>query len=194
MRYKTIYIDPPWPERGGGKIKRGSDRHYELMTIKQIIGLPVSSFAEETCHLYLWATNNYLQDAFKAMAEWGFKYKTTITWVKDRIGLGQYFRGMTEHCLFGVKGNLPCKIIDGRRQQGRTVIIAPKTKHSEKPEEMRKMIEMVSYGPYIELFARKKVPGWDVWGNEVENDIELMQLSLFLERGGGLCKRDMVTG
>ena len=118
----------------------------------------------------------YLPDALKVMVAWGFKYKTTITWEKDRIGLGQYFRGMTEHCLFGVKGNLPYKIIDGKRQQGRTVIIAPKTKHSEKPEEMRKMIETVSYGPYIELFARKQTPGWAVWGNQIE---KVNQLSLF---------------
>jgi len=167
-KYKTIYADPPWPERGGGKIKRGADRHYKLMTVKQILELPVSSIAEDNCHLYLWTTNNYLPDALNVMVAWGFKYKTTITWEKDRIGLGQYFRGMTEHCLFGVKGNLPYKIIDDKRQQGRTIIIAPRGRHSEKPEEMRKMIETVSYGPYIELFARKLRPGWDSWGNEVQ--------------------------
>jgi len=148
------------------------------MTVKEIMEMQVSSIAEGDCHLYLWTTNNYLPDALKVMAVWGFKYKTTITWEKDRIGLGQYFRGMTEHCLFGVKGSLPYKIIDGKRQQGRTVIIAPKTRHSEKPEEMRQMIETVSYGPYIELFARKKVDKWDVWGNGV-NDGCCKQLSLF---------------
>jgi N6-adenosine-specific RNA methylase IME4 len=175
-KYKTIYADPPWPERGGGKIKRGADRHYELMTVKDIAALPVPDIADDNCHLYLWTTNNYLPDALKVIAAWGFSYKTTITWEKDRIGLGQYFRGMTEHCLFGVKGNLPYKIIDGKRQQGKTVIIAPKTKHSEKPEEMRKMIETVSYGPYIELFARKQTPGWTVWGNQIQ---ENKQVSLF---------------
>lgn len=138
------------------------------MTVKQIAELPVPKITEDNCHLYLWTTNNYLPDALDVMEAWGFKYKTCITWVKDRIGLGQYFRGITEHCLFGVKGNLPYKIIDGKRQQGKTVIMAPKTRHSEKPEEMRRMIETVSYGPYIELFARKRVPGWDVWGHEVE--------------------------
>jgi len=166
------------PRGGGGKIKRGADRHYELMTVKQIIELPVSSIAENNSHLYLWTTNNYLPDALKVMAAWGFKYKTTITWEKDRIGLGQYYRGMTEHCLFGVKGNLPYKIIDGKRQQGKTVIVAPKTKHSEKPEEMRQMIETVSYGPFIELFARKRVNGWDSWGNQID-DTKCDQLSLF---------------
>lgn len=173
MKYKTIYADPPWPEYGGGRIKRGADKHYSLMTVKEIMFLPVQNIADENCHLYLWTTNNYLPYALEVMKAWGFKYKTTITWVKDRIGLGQYYRGITEHCLFGVKGNLPYKIIEGKRQQGKTVIIAPKTRHSEKPEEMRDMIEKVSYPPYIELFARQEVIGWDVWGNEVKSNIEL---------------------
>lgn len=165
-KYKTIYADPPWPEYGGGKIKRGADRHYSLMSVKDIIALPVTDIAEENAHLYLWTTNNYLEDAFSVMRAWGFKYKTTITWGKDRIGLGQYFRGQTEHCLFGVRGKLPYKIEDGKRQQGTTLILAPRREHSQKPSEMRKMIEKVSYAPRIELFARETFPGWDCWGNE----------------------------
>jgi N6-adenosine-specific RNA methylase IME4 len=107
------------------------------------------------------------------MDAWGFRYVTMITWVKDRIGLGQYFRGITEHCLFGVRGNLPYKIIDGKRQQGITAINAPKTIHSAKPEELRTMIEKVSYPPYVELFARTKVDKWYAWGNEINSDIIL---------------------
>jgi N6-adenosine-specific RNA methylase IME4 len=166
-KYKTIYADPPWNETGGGKIKRGADAHYELMKTKDIIALPVQEIAEENCHLYLWVTNNHLIDGLEVMKAWGFRYVTKITWMKDSIGLGQYYRGLTEDCLFGVKGNLPYKIIDGKRQQGKTGFYAPKTIHSEKPVEMRKMIERVSYEPKIELFARQKVEGWDCWGNEV---------------------------
>jgi N6-adenosine-specific RNA methylase IME4 len=166
-KYKTIYADPPWNETGGGKIKRGADAHYKLMKTKDIIALPVQEIAEENCHLYLWVTNNHLMDGLEVMKAWGFRYVTKITWMKDSIGLGQYYRGLTEDCLFGVKGNLPYKIIDGKRQQGKTGFFAPKTIHSEKPVEMRKMIERVSYEPKIELFARQKVEGWDCWGNEV---------------------------
>lgn len=166
-RYKTIYADPPWYEAGGGKIKRGADRHYDLMKTKDIIALPIASLAEENCHLYLWTTNNFLPDALAVMKAWGFTYKTIITWNKDRIGLGQYFRGLTEHCLFGVKGNLPYKVIGGKRCQGKTGFYAPKSKHSAKPQEMRTMIEAVSYAPFLELFARKAVKSWDCWGNEV---------------------------
>jgi N6-adenosine-specific RNA methylase IME4 len=167
-KYKTIYADPPWPERGGGKIKRGADRHYPLMRIEDIAALPVTDLADpEGCHLYLWTTNNYLPAGLEVIKSWGFRYITTITWTKDRMGLGQYFRGMTEHCLFAVRGNLPYKIVAGKRQQGETGFFAPKGRHSEKPEKMRQMIERVSYGPRIELFARHTAPGWDAWGNEV---------------------------
>ena len=166
-KYATIYADPPWPEYGGGKIKRGADRHYPLMTVKEIKKLPVQDITAENAHLYLWVTNNYLPAGLEVMQAWGFRYITTITWAKDRIGLGQYFRGMTEHCLFGVKGRLPYKTKDGKRQQGKTLLLAPRERHSQKPAEMYDTIERVSYEPYIELFARNKRDGWDSWGNEV---------------------------
>lgn len=120
MKYHTIYADPPWMERGGDG--RGANAHYPIMKTKEIIALApmVQELAEENAHLYLWATNNFLPDALEVMKVWGFRYVTTITWVKDRIGLGQYFRGLTEHCLFGVRGKLPYKVIDGKRQQGKT--------------------------------------------------------------------------
>lgn len=166
-KYKTIYADPPWNESGGGKIKRGADRHYPLMKTKEICDLPVGGISDENCHLYLWTTNNFMKDALKVIEAWGFRYVTTITWMKDKMGLGQYYRGMTEHCLFAVKGKLPYKVLDGKRQQGKTGFMAPRTIHSKKPEEMREMIEKVSYVPAIELFAREERDGWDCWGNEV---------------------------
>ncbi len=166
-KYTTIYADPPWPEYGGGQIKRGADRHYPLMSIKEIKAMPIQDITKDNAHLYLWVTNNYLPAGLEVMQAWGFRYVTTITWAKDRIGLGQYFRGMTEHCLFGVKGKLPYKKLDGKRQQGRTLLVAPRERHSQKPVEMYDMIERVSYGPYMELFARNKRAGWDSWGNEV---------------------------
>lgn len=168
-KFKTIYADPPWMEHGGGKIQRGADRHYPLMKTSEIANLPIRDLADPNgCHLYLWVTNNFLEDGFKIVKAWGFEYITLITWNKDRIGLGQYYRGLTEHCIFAsTKKRLPYKIKDGKRQQGRTGFYAPKQEHSVKPVEMREMIERVSYGPRIELFARKKYAGWDCWGNEV---------------------------
>jgi N6-adenosine-specific RNA methylase IME4 len=175
--YKTVYADPPWFENGGGKIIRGANAHYPLMKTIEIIKLKdfVNSISEENCHLYLWVTNNFLEDGLTVMKEWGFKYKNKVEWLKgdpetncfEKFGLGQYFRGITETCLFGVKGCLPYKIIDGKRQQGKTAFFAKRGEHSEKPEKMRRIIETISYPAYIELFARKQSAGWDVWGNEV---------------------------
>ena len=92
-----------------------------------------------------------------------------ITWAKDRFGLGQYFRGQTEHCIFAVCGKLPYKLTDeGKRCQGTTLIQSPKREHSRKPDEMRSMIERVSYEPRIELFARTESEGWDCWGDEID--------------------------
>ena len=176
-KYKTIYADPPWMERGGGKIKRGADNHYPLMKTKDIIGLSdfVKEISDENCHLYLWVTNNFLKDGLEVMEKWGFTYKTMITWTKDKVGLGQYFRGITEHCLFGVKGNLPYKVENGKRCQGTTGFFAKKTIHSRKPQEMRDMIELVSYEPRLEMFARQSYKGWDSWGNELADPSTILE-------------------
>ena len=172
-----IDTDPPWPEYGGGKIKRGADRHYPLMPLKAIMQLADAlehHIADDGCHLYLWVTNTHLADGFHVMDRWGFDYKTTITWMKDRFGLGQYYRGQTEHCLFGVRGRLPYRVTQaGKRAQGVTAIRAPRALHSTKPDEMRHMIERVSHSPRLELFARHRVEGWDAWGNQVACDITM---------------------
>jgi N6-adenosine-specific RNA methylase IME4 len=143
------------------------------MKVKDIIDLPVKEITDENAHLYLWITNNYLQEGLITMKSWGFNYKTMITWAKDKFGLGQYFRGKTEHCLFGVKGMIPYRKVDGKRQQGTTLIYAPRGKHSKKPNEIRDIILKVSGDlPRIELFTRREEglisihEGWDTWGNE----------------------------
>lgn len=198
-RYRTAYIDPPWPERGGGKIQRGADRHYDTMKVPAIqslidgvINLNSRYRLAWDAHLYLWATNNYLPHAITMMAGLGFRYVTMVTWLKGTIeivsgenlaptvydryaqlklqmGLGQYYRGCTEHCLFGVRGRIPYRLLpSGKRAQGMTGFVTPRLpEHSRKPETMRQMIERVSPGPYLELFARRPMRGWTVWGNEV---------------------------
>ena len=147
------------------------------MSIAEIVRLgdALQSYIDcDGCHLYLWVTNTHLANGLLVMDRWGFDYKTTITWVKDRFGLGQYYRGQTEHCLFGVRGRLPYRTTDdGKRSQGITAIHAPRMIHSAKPDEMRRMIERVSYAPRLELFARREAEGWDLWGNEVQCDIRL---------------------
>jgi N6-adenosine-specific RNA methylase IME4 len=102
------------------------------------------------------------------MDAWSFSYRSAITWVKPQMGLGRYFRSATEHLLFGVRGRAP---IAFRSQP--TWLFAPVQDHSHKPEEQYAIIERCSPGPFLELFARRKQPGWDVLGNEMDSDIEL---------------------
>ena len=186
--YTTGIADPPWEERGGGKVKRGADRHYPLMSVKDICALPVARLFDANAHLYLWVTNNFLPAGFEVMAAWGFRYVTCITWgkVSDgkiQTGLGQYFRGASEQFLFGVRGSLPYRVHPpnapnaGKRAQGRTLVLEPRGKHSAKPERFRRIVETVSPGPYVELFARTQAPGWDAWGNEVKNPIQLPEVT-----------------
>ncbi len=199
-KYKTIYADPPWPEHGGGQIQRGADRHYDLMSVAEIAAMPVSELADdEGCHLWLWVTGNYLEKSFEVVNKWGFRYVNYVPWFKDKIGIGQYFRGASEICLFCVRGKLPFKIGPGgtRKATPQTLfepeseylefverqlettskcLFAPRGKHSRKPNAMREVIEDVSYAPRIELFARYAVEGWDVWGNEVPEEKPLTLL------------------
>ena len=164
-RFACISADPPWLERGGGKSKRGADKHYPLMNLRDIhrtIAFDSPFDTAPNCHLWLWVTNNFLRDGLALMDLLGFRYVTNLVWVKDRFGLGQYLRGQHELCLFGVRGRLP-----SASRSVPTVVQAPRGKHSAKPAEAYAAIEAVSPGPRLELFARQPREGWTVWGNEV---------------------------
>lgn len=167
-KYQIIYADPPWKffKKGG----RGrAEKHYPTMSVESIKNLGGAIREMDAQWLFLWATCADLPRAFDVITAWGFTYKTMFTWVKPQMGIGNYFRTSTEHLLLGVKkpGSFSFK---GQMNW----IIAPRQKHSQKPEEVYDIIERcVGKLPRIELFARTKREGWDVWGNEVESDIEL---------------------
>lgn len=162
-RYRTLIIDPPWSKEQGGKY--GAIQHYELMPLERIKALPIKDLTEENAHVWLWVTNATLRDGYDVLEAWGFKPRSIFTWIKLRVGLGVYLRNCTEHILLGTRGKAPvlCK---NQINYG----IFQVQDHSHKPEEIHKIVERVSPGPYAELFARRKYPGWDVWGNEVESD------------------------
>jgi len=174
-KYKIIYADPPWKykENWGN----GSNEHsYPTMNFEDICTLPIHEITDTDCHLYLWVTNPFLEEGLKLIKEWGFKYKTTITWVKTykdgtpEMGMGYYFRGCTEHVLFATKGKM--KILN-KTTKNMFVEQNPR-QHSKKPDSFRDLIVRCSGDvSRIELFARDKTEGWDVWGNELESDIEL---------------------
>jgi N6-adenosine-specific RNA methylase IME4 len=111
----------------------------------------------------MWVTNSALDEQVGVMEAWGFEYRAALTWIKPYIRLGNYLRHQTEHLLFGTRGRLPIQF----RSQG-TWFYAPLQDHSHKPKEQYAIIERCSPGPRIELFARRRQPGWDAIGNEID--------------------------
>ncbi|SHU42626.1 SAM-binding domain protein [Mycobacteroides abscessus subsp. abscessus] len=165
-RYRTILADPPWEvqQRGG----RGAIQHYPLMSLDRIKAMPVAELAADDAHLWLWVTNATLRDGYDVMAAWGFTPRSPLTWCKPRLGLGNYLRNSTEHLLLGTRGSAPVRF---RAQP--TWLFAPVQDHSHKPEEIYGVIERLSDGPYLELFARRPRHGWHAWGNQIDSHITI---------------------
>ncbi len=159
--FQTIVADPPWAYENEAT-RAAAEDHYPTMTIDELCAMPVAQRAAENAHLYLWVTNPMLEVAFRVVRAWGFEYKTLLTWVKPQMGLGNYFRGCTEHVMFAVRGSLPVQQHDLRNW-----FESPRLKHSEKPQVFFDLVETASPAPRLELFARRQRPGWHVWGNEV---------------------------
>lgn len=165
-RFATIVIDPPWDwgDEGDADQLGRARPTYATMTIDELAALPVGSLADIDCHLYLWITNRSLPKGARLLEAWGFRYVTCLTWCKPSIGMGNYFRGSTEHVLFAVKGSQPLK----RRDVG-TWFAAPRPgRHSAKPPEFHDLVESCSPGPYLEMFARSSRDGWTPWGAEAQ--------------------------
>tara|TARA_R110002060_G_scaffold44851_1_gene56206 strand:- start:525 stop:1058 length:534 start_codon:yes stop_codon:yes gene_type:complete len=166
--FRTVVIDPPWQERGGGKIVRGAQKHYPLLSPPQIIETIYKSDVwdklTDDAHMYLWTTNSFLPKALKVMESLGFRYITNVCWTKNQFGLGQYFRGKHELCLFGTRGRGVAVRTDNRSIP--SIIVAKKTGHSKKPQAFYEMVEQRSVGPYLDMFARQGRDGWATWGDE----------------------------
>jgi len=179
-KYSVIYADPAWSynfkeptaSKGGAKgsgYSGGVNYYYGTMTTDEILKLPVDEICEKDAVLFLWATNPLLPEAIETIKAWGFKYKTCITWHKDRCkGMGYWFRGHTEHLLLGVRGS-----VKAFRSLEHNIQKLPVEKHSKKPDKFRQMIDAVTgnFNNKIELFARNKYKGWDAWGNEIGEEI-----------------------
>lgn len=186
MAYRTIVADPPWhydsrpgryPDpRGantrqltGAKAERLS-LPYQTMDVREIMALPVLSLAEQDAHLYLWTTQRYLEHGFAVLRAWGFQMSSVLVWSKGPKGLagGRAYLCSTEFVLFGRRGRLPPL----RTNMG-TCFTWPRSIHSAKPEHFYDLVEQVSPGPYVELFARRHRLGWDVWGDQSANTAQL---------------------
>jgi N6-adenosine-specific RNA methylase IME4 len=175
-RFSTILADPPWQfNNRTGKVAPEHKRlnRYSTLSLQEICEIPVYIAAEKEAHLYMWVPNALLPEGLEVMKAWGFSYKTNVVWHKvrkdggpDGRGVGFYFRNTTEIILFGIRGKMRT-LAPGRTQVN--IIRSMKQEHSRKPDEQYKLIQSCSPGPYLELFARGKRPGWTTWGNQAED-------------------------
>ena len=180
-RYSVILADPPWqynvynaesgPVRKGRAGNRGiAERHYQPMTIEDLLALPIGDLAAKDAALFLWTTPPMLRQGLMLADSWGFKYRTVaFSWVKltragkPIAGLGHYTRGNVELCLFSMRGRMVRKAANVPQ-----VIMSQRREHSRKPDEQYPRIMRLFDGPYLELFARQRWPGFDVWGNQTD--------------------------
>jgi len=175
-KYQIIYADPPWAYRKMGNIQATANAYYQTMTNEDICKLPVGEIVAENSILFLWATFPKIQEALDVIKAWGFEYKTVgFTWIKKNkngrnfFGVGWYTKSNAEICLIGTKGKPP-KISN----KISSIIETIRQEHSKKPDIVRdKIVKFCGDLQRIELFARQKTEGWDVWGNEIESDIQL---------------------
>jgi N6-adenosine-specific RNA methylase IME4 len=175
--FGVIYADPPWPwETWGdasGKVRTAPDNHYGTCTIEEIAKLfPVPALAADDCALLMWCTwpHIVIGNHLRVIRAWGFEPKTAgFVWIKQNAsgnglhtGNGYWTRANSEVCLLATRGS-PCRLAEDVHQ----IVMTPVGEHSAKPEEVRRRIERLVPGPYLELFGRKPVAGWTVWGNEI---------------------------
>jgi N6-adenosine-specific RNA methylase IME4 len=167
QRYRGLLIDPPWPISATDGKAGGTDPYYEAMSWLDIERLPIARVATDDAFVFVWCPASLLEDAIRIMRTWGFPYKTNLTW--DKLvgpGNGYYYRMMHEHLLLGVAPGSPKHFVD--RSIESMLRVKRPGKHSEKPTEVHRIVERAIDGLYIELFGRAHVPGWDVFGNQLE--------------------------
>jgi N6-adenosine-specific RNA methylase IME4 len=170
-RFGLVYADPPWrfePYSRDTGLERDAANHYPVMTLEEIKALPVADIAAPDSVLGLWGTSPMILFAFETMAAWGFTYRSQLIWVKDRIGLGFWFRGKHEILLIGTRGHPPAP---APGMNVPSVFEAEVREHSRKPDRVYAILE--SYFPTVpkvELFARagSARPGWERWGAEAD--------------------------
>lgn len=190
--YGAILADPPWSFRtyGGDDTTphRTDDEPYTVMSIDDIRSLPVASLAARDCALFLWVVDPLLDVCIEVGKAWGFEYKTrAFEWAKTKLngdgygmGMGYWTRKQGESCLLFTRGSPARKAKDVRQ-----FIEEPRREHSRKPDETYRRIERLVAGPYVELFATQRWPGWDGWGDqypELTLSAALQQLTRSLQK------------
>jgi N6-adenosine-specific RNA methylase IME4 len=157
--FRVIVLDPAWEYDKNAWRFSVSAPDYPTMSLDEIRKLDVPALADQDCILWLWTTNSHMAVALDLVRHWGFRHKTILTWVKDRMGVGEWLRGQTEHCILAVRGR-PVKTLTNQT----TVLRAPRGRHSEKPEAFYQLVESLCPGSKLELFARREREGWVTHG------------------------------
>jgi len=172
-RYRVIYADPPWRYNDSGVITPDdnygrAERHYPTMSIDELcdLGERIREMSEDDAVLFLWTTSPMLEDAFRIINAWGFKYKTSFVWDKIKHNFGHYNSVRHEFLMVCTRGSCTP---DTDIKFDSVVSVERSNEHSEKPVEFRDIIEaLYTHGQRIELFARRGPEGWETWGNEVQ--------------------------
>jgi N6-adenosine-specific RNA methylase IME4 len=168
-RYRTIVADPPW-RFGSAATKADARKHYDTMALEDICALPVEDMADDSCHPWLWILNGMVEEGYRVVRAWGFSPLTLATWCKPQPGVGHYLRNNTEHCVLASRG---APMVPERKPVS-TWFRWPRGAHSAKPEAFYDLVEQVSPGPYVELFARRARFGWDYWGDQSLGTAEMV--------------------
>ena len=168
-KYQVVYADPPWRYSFSKSKSRKIENQYPTMSVDEICNMDIP--IDDNAVLYLWATSPKLLEALKVMKAWGFEYKTHAMWDKEKIGMGYWFRGQHELLMVGVKGKFSPPESSLRIS---SVIRENRSAHSKKPNKIRDYIsQWFPDKNKLELFARSRTDGWDVFGNEVLSDVEI---------------------
>lgn len=161
--FHVIAADPPWAySKRAGDVTHRADCPYPTMSADEIARMDVLSRAADDCILWLWTTNAFMSEAYDVAHAWGFEVKTILTWVKDRMGTGDWLRGQTEHCLMAVRGR---PVVSLTNQT--TVLHGKVREHSRKPDEFYALVDGLCHGRKCELFSREHRDGWEAFGAEV---------------------------
>jgi len=175
IKYKVLYVDPPWQydnKKTGGSASSGATQKYNTLSLVELKTFDLN--AADTSILFMWATVPLLDQAIELMKAWGFEYKTSLIWEKENhYGLGYWFRGCVEILMVGVKGG-----VKPFRSNMKNIIKAPVQTYSKKPDLFRKLIERLTQNatPRIEYFARTKIHGWEVFGNDEKLQLEPLEV------------------
>ena len=182
-KYNIILADPPWHYgckhyQDGNREMKHINEQYKTLSIKEIKQLPINKIVDKDCACFMWVTDSHLEFGLEVLKSWGFKYKTiAFNWIKKTskgntcVNFAPWTLKSSEICILGMKGSMG-KFKNSNKV--RQLIEAERTKHSKKPDEAKhRIVELFGDLPRVELFAREKTKGWDVWGNEVDSDISL---------------------